>query len=133
MKKNQRLIASVIEIILGVVLTVCGIVGLVDSYWSGMGGGLLAVGVLQMVRFVKYMSNEEYREQTDVANKDERNRFISNKAWAWTGYLCVFIGAAGSIVFKLIGREDLMMFASLSVCLILFLYWICYLILSRKY
>ena len=133
MKIKRRLIWGVFWITLGLTLTVLGIMGRIDSYWSGMGGGVLAVGVLQMVRFVKYMSNEEYREQTDVANNDERNRFISNKAWAWTGYLCVFIGAVGSIVFKLIGREDLMMFASLSVCLILFLYWICYLILSRKY
>ena len=133
MNYKRRMIWGVFWIVLGLTLTALGIVGRIDSYWSGMGGGLLAVGVLQMVRYVKYMSNEEYREQTDVANKDERNRFISQKAWAWTGYLCVFIGAAGSIVFKLIGREDLMMFASLSVCLILFLYWICYLILGRKY
>ena len=133
MKIKIRLIWGVFWIVLGLTLTVLGIMGRIDSYWSGMGGGVLAVGVLQMVRYVKYMSNEEYREQTDVANKDERNRFISNKAWAWTGYLCVFICAAGSIVFKLIGREDLMMFASLSVCLILVVYWVCYLILGRKY
>lgn len=133
MKFKRRMIWGIFWIALGATLTVLGIMGRIDSYWSGMGGGLLAVGVLQMVRYIKYMSNEEYREKTDVANKDERNRFISGRAWAWTGYLLVFIGAVGSIVFKLIGREDLMMFASLSVCLILVLYWICYLILSRKY
>ena len=133
MKIKRRLIWGIFWITLGLTLTVLGIMGRIDSYWSGMGGGLLAVGVLQMVRFVKYMSNEEYREKTDLANNDERNRFISGRAWAWTGYLLVFIGAAGSIVFKLIGREDLMMFASLSVCLILVVYWVCYLILSRKY
>jgi len=133
MKIKIRMIWGIFWITLGLTLTVLGIMGRIDSYWSGMGGGLLAVGVLQMVRFVKYMSNEEYREKTDVANNDERNRFISGRAWAWTGYLLVFIGAVGSIVFKLIGREDLMMFASLSVCLILVLYSICYLILSRKY
>jgi len=133
MKFKRRMIWGIFWIALGLTLTVLGIMGRIDSYWSGMGGGLLAVGVLQMVRFVKYMSNEEYREKTDVANNDERNRFISGRAWAWTGYLLVFIGAVGSIVFKLIGREDLMMFASLSVCLILVLYSICYLILSRKY
>lgn len=133
MKIKIRMIWGVFWITLGLTLTVLGIMGRIDSYWSGMGGGLLAVGVLQMVRFVKYMSNDEYREKTDVANNDERNRFISGRAWAWTGYLLVFIGAVGSIVFKLVGREDLMMFASLSVCLILVLYSICYLILSRKY
>ena len=133
MKIKRRLIWGVFWITLGLTLTVLGIMGRIDSYWSGMGGGLLAVGVLQMVRFVKYMSNEEYREQTDVANNDERNRFISGRAWAWTGYLFVFVGAVGSIVFKIIGREDFMMLASSSVCLVLVIYWICYLILSRKY
>ena len=133
MKFKRRMIWGIFWIVLGLTLTVLGIMERIDSYWSGMGGCLLAVGVLQMVRYVKYMSNEEYREKTDLACNDERNRFISNKAWAWAGYLFVLVGAVGSIVFKLLGREDLMMFASSSVCLILVLYWICYLVIRRKY
>ena len=58
--KNRRWIASVVEIALGLVLTVCGALGVVDTYWSGMGGGLLGVGVIQLVRYLRYYHNTEY-------------------------------------------------------------------------
>jgi len=40
---------------------------------------------------------------------------ISGKAWAWAGYWYVLGGAISTIVFKLMGREDLMTFASFSM------------------
>ena len=64
---------------------------------------------------------------------DERNKFIRLKAWSWAGYLFVMIAAVGSIVFKLVGREDLMMFCSGAVCLVVVLYWVSYIVLKNKY
>ena len=75
--KNRRWIASVVEIALGLVLTVCGALGVVDTYWSGMGGGLLGVGVIQLVRYLRYYSNETYKSKVDVEVNDERNKFIA--------------------------------------------------------
>ncbi len=133
MKKNQRLVASVVEIILGAVLTVCGIVGLVDSYWSGMGGGLLAVGAIQLVRLFRYRNNEQYREAVDVAVRDERNKYIAIKAWSWAGYLFVLIAAVGSIVLRIMHQNALSIMASGGVCLVLVLYWGSWLFLRKKY
>ena len=65
--------------------------------------------------------------------QDERNRFIANKAWAWAGYWFVMIGACATIVLKIAGREDLMMMASGSVCLMMLLYWGCWMYLRKKY
>ena len=69
----------------------------------------------------------------EIEEKDERNHFIRNKAWAWAGYLFVMIMAVATIVFKIVGQETLMMAASSSVCLVLTLFWVSYLILKRKY
>ena len=93
----------------------------------------LAVGALQVIRQIRYRTNEEYREKFDTESKDERNRFIANKAWAWAGYWFVLIAAVGSIVFKLLGREDLMMLCSGGVCLMILLYWGSYMVLKKKY
>ena len=41
--------------------------------------------------------------------------------------------AVGSIVFKLLGREDLMMLASGSVCLMITFYWVSHMVLRKKY
>ena len=133
MGKNYRFFLSFFWIVLGIVLFACHASGLIEEYWSGMGIAFIVVGILQVIRNIRYRTNTEYREKFDTASKDERNRFISNKAWAWAGYLFVMVAAVGSIVFKLMGREDLMMLASGSVCLIILLYWGSWMVLRKKY
>ena len=131
--KKERLIASIVEIIVGAALLICSIFGLVDEFWSGMGTSLVVIGVIFLIRNIKYKTNEEYREKIDIESNDERNKYISLKAWAWAGYLFVMLGAVGAIVFKLMGKEELMMMASFSVCLIMVFYWISYIFLKKKY
>ena len=130
---KEKMIASIIEIVVGAALIIASLLGVVDEFWSGMGTSLLIIGILFLIRAIKYKTNGEYREKWDIENNDERNKYISLKAWAWAGYLFVLIAAAGTIILKIIGREDLMMMASGSVCIIMVLYWISYTILKRKY
>ena len=137
MKQNRniraRAILSALYFVTGASIFIYGEFATIDSFWSGMGTALMVVGALQTIRLVRYNTNPRYKEQTDTAVNDERNRFLGMKAWSWAGYLFVIIAAAGSIVFKLLGNETLMFAASGSVCLVVFLYWICYLILRKKY
>lgn len=133
MKNNKRLIACIIWIVIGIVLTVCSFFDLVDSYWSGMGFALLVVGILQLIRFVRYKKDPNYKEAVDTSTQDERNRFIAMKAWSWAGYLLVIIAAIVSIALRVLGYEDYSFAASLCVCTILILYWISYWILRKKY
>lgn len=133
MRQNKKMMISVLWLLLGIGLTVGGILGLLDEFWSGMGGGFLAVGVLQLVRRIRYQTNESYREAVDTAKSDERYQFLANKAWAWAGYLFVMIGAVGVIVFRILGMDDLATFCGGSVCLIMVLYWLCYVFLRKKY
>lgn len=137
MKPNRniliRWILSILYIVIGVALIVCDCLQLVDEFWSGMGTAFAVIGVLQMIRLIRYKTNAIYKENTDTAVNDERNRFIGMKAWSWAGYLFVFVAAVATIVFKLIGQETLMFAASGSVCLIITIYWISYFILRKKY
>ena len=130
---NRRMLLSVIWIVLGVVLFGCGVMGIVDGFWSGMGGGLIGVGVVQLARMIRYQKNPEYKEAVDTAAKDERNRFIANKAWAWAGYLYVLAAAAGAVAFKILGRDELSIFCGFSVAVLALLYWISYCWLRKKY
>ena len=130
---KERLIASIVEITVGLSLVVAYMFGVVDEYWSGMGTSLLIVGILFLFRTIKYKTNQEYKEKYDIKINDERNKYLSLKAWSWAGYLFVMIAACGSIMLKLVGREDLMMISSGSVCLVMVLYWISYMVLKKKY
>ena len=131
--RKARLISSILEIVIGVVLCVCYFANLIDEFWSGMGVALIVVGALFLLRNIKYQTNEKYREEIDVQNSDERNKFLSLKAWSWAGYLFVIIASVGTIIFKFAGKEDLMMLSSGAVCLVVLLYWISYMILRKKY
>ena len=130
---KSKLIVSIIEILIGIGLIVAGGLGAVDSFWSGMGGAMVAIGILYTIRSIRLNRNPNYKEQYEIEVNDERNRFLRLKSWSWTGYLFVMIAAVATIVCKLIGREDLMMLFSSCVCLMLVLYWICYTVLKNKY
>lgn len=133
MKIQKRMIAAVVEILIGLALIVANLVNLVDSFWSGMGGALLLMGVLQLIRCIRYQRNDDYRENVNVSNNDERNRYLAMKAWSWAGYFFVLIAAVATIALRILGLNDYSMLASSCVCLIILLYWISYLILRKKY
>ena len=137
MKTNRKIITravvAALYFIIGASISIAGEFAAIDSYWSGLGSALIVVGALQMIRIVRYNTNAKYKEKTDIAVQDERNRFLSTKAWSWAGYLYVIIAAVASIAFKLLGNDTLMFAASGSVCLILVLYWVSYLIIRKKY
>ena len=133
MRGNKRLIASVAEIVLGIILSVLGYLGIIDEYWSGLGTAFIFVGIIMLVRLHRYKTNEAYKEMVDIEVKDERNSYLRIKAWASAGYLFVIIGAAASVTFRVLGYDVYSMLSGCAVCLIVVLYWICYLVLKRKY
>lgn len=133
MKIEKRLYISIFWVITGAVLFACGVLEIIDSFWSGMGGGLIGVGMIRIIQYIKYRKNPEYREKVEIESKDERNQFIAIRAWAWSGYAFIMISAVGTIAFYIAGNETLSQFCAYAVCLVLVLYWISYLILRRKY
>lgn len=134
MKQNTvKWIFSLFWILFGLGLLVLGLVEVVDSFWSGMGSSLLVVGLLQMIRYMRLRKDQDYQEKVEVESKDERNRFIRNKAWAWAGYLFILVSAVAVIVLKALGQELLSVAASVAMGLMLVLYWASYFLLRKKY
>ena len=133
MKTEKRIFVFIIYLILGITLMLLGVLEILDSFWSGMGGALIAVGILRVIRILRYCKDESYRENIEIETNDERNQFIRNKAWAWSGYWFVMIAAISCIVLKLLGQDLLSIAAAFAVWVFMVLYWICYLILKKKY
>ena len=131
---NKRLALTVFWIVLGAVLVVLTVTEVLDSsIYSGMGGALMAVGTLQLIRAVKYRKDSEYKEKVDTELGDERNRFLRMKSWSWAGYLTILIEGIGAIIAMILGERTVQLVLSYSVCLVLVIYWIAYVILSKKY
>lgn len=133
MKSGRRALLSGIYLVLGVILFILSSAGVVDEFWNGMGCGLIAVSILQMVRLFRFHKDDTYREKVEIEMTDERNRFIRGKAWSWAGYLFILVSGISVIVLKIAGQDLLSMAASCAVCLMLILYWAAYLILRKKY
>ena len=131
--KNRNLIIYILYLVIGLTLLALGIANVVDSFWSGMGSGLLFVSVLRLIRLYRFNKNEEYREKVETEISDERNRFIRNRAWAWAGYIFILISAVAVIAFRVAGQEFLSTAASVALCLMLVLYWVAFFILRKKY
>ena len=130
---KKRIAVLIIEVLAGIILLGLGVAGKVDEFWSGMGGALIGVGSMYLMQSIRYQKNPEYRENVDTERNDERNKFLSMKAWQLTGGWFVIIAAVGTFIFKFAGREDLMMLSSGAVCLMIFMYWIFFLYLRKKF
>ena len=131
---NKRLALTVFWIVLGAVLVVLTVTEVLDSsIYSGMGGALMAVGTLQLIRAIKYRKDSEYKEKVDTELGDERNRFLRMKSWSWAGYFTILIEGIGAIIAMAQGERTVQLVLSYSVCLVLVIYWIAYVILSKKY
>lgn len=130
---KNGIIKNVIYLFLGGLLLTLGFVGIIDEFWSGLGFALIFVGILRLVYYFRLEKNPEQKERVQTEINDERNKFIRNKAWAFSGYLFIIIAGICLIVFKIIGQDLLSLVASYAVCLIMILNWISYIILKRKY
>ncbi len=131
---NKRLALSIFWTILGITLIILSFTEVLQSsLYGGMGGGLTVVGVFQIIRNLRYRKDAEYREKIDTEASDERNSFLRMKSWSWAGYITVLVEAIGAVIAMIRGQETIQMVLSFSVALIVFVYWLMYMILSRKY
>lgn len=134
MKYENKIYLSLLWIFLGLALIVCSAAGILrNDMWEGIGYGWLACGIFQTVKQIRYRRDKNYRERYDIALCDERNKFISLKAWAWAGYGFVLAAGAAAVVCLCMGMRESARIASGALCLIICLYWISYIILKKKY
>lgn len=130
---KKRMIVQIVEIVAGFILLGLAVAGKVDEFWSGMGGALIGVGTMRMTQIIRYQKSEEYRENVNTQRNDERNQFLHMKAWQLTAGWFTMIAAIATFIFKFAGREELMMLCSGGICLMITLYWVCFLYLKKKY
>ena len=133
MSNKRRLIISAAEIVIGAALLVGVKLAGGDSVWLGMGGALAAVGLAKLLLGLRYKTDENYREKVNVEATDERNAFIRSQAWVWAGTGFVLVGGVLTIVFLLLGKQELSTITGFAVSLLVLLYWLSYLFLKKKY
>lgn len=131
---SKKLVLSIFWVLVGAALIALSVMEVLNSsMYAGLGGGLFAVGLLQIARNIKYRKDPTYREKIDTEANDERNRYLRMKSWSWAGYIAILVEGIGAIVAMVAGEQTIQLVLSYSVCLLLAVYLISYIILSRKY
>lgn len=130
-KKNITL--AIFWVVVGTSLFILAVTDVIDSYWAGMGGGFLGVGIGQLIRMSRYKNDPEYQEKVDIGNSDERNKFLVSKAWAAAGNMFIIFSGIAVIVLRILGYEQQSLWAAWNVCALLVLYLLSYLWASKKY
>ena len=130
--KGRRIVVNLLIMLLGIALIVMSLFGVVDNTLSAFGIGFLVVGTANFIRGIKYRTNPEYKQKVDTANNDERNRYISMKAWAVSGYISVIAAAVTAITFAVMSKREYMQLCAYFVCVVLLVYIVSYYIISKK-
>lgn len=129
---SRKLIISILWVLIGITLIILSKTGIIgDALYTGFGGGLIAVGILQIVRNIKYRTNEGYRHAVDIAANDERNRYIRMKALSITAYIAILAAAVVSIVMYVSGKSEYGQLFGYCVCFMVLIYLIVTLILRK--
>lgn len=133
-KMKQRLYIAVSYCVLGLILIIADVVNSFENYFIfSFGFALLIMGVLRIVQNRKITNNEETMHKREIAETDERNIMLSERAKSWTFSFSIMIAGIIVIILSFLGRHELAQPIAWFVCLMVALYWIFRLIANKKY
>ena len=131
---NKKLTINICLMLIGIVVWGLAFSGKLPSgYWDTLGVTLVIIEALQIARNLRYRKDAEYKKKIDIESGDERNSYIRLKAWSYTGYLFVIGAALISLILYIAGKEEIGRILSYCMCAELVIFYVSYLILSRKY
>lgn len=117
----------------GAALVLLGIFEYLDGYWSGMGGGLAGVAAVRLVQAARLARDPAYAKKIEISNTDERLAFVAGRAANYTFRMSVLVLAVLSMVLYPLGYASIARVLGFAMCFEVNLYWICYLVLIRRY
>ena len=133
-KLKQRFLLAVSYMVLGLFLIAAGFATGFENYFlSSFGFALVVMGILRLIRHRKVTANEKTIRQQELAENDERTRMIAERARSWAFSYSIMAAGIVVIVLSLMGRHEEALPFSWYVCAMVVLYWICFLIIRKKY
>lgn len=131
-KLKIRLWLSVSYILIGIAVIVFANIFEADNsgLW-GIGLGLAVCGVARLRQYFLITKNEETIRKQQIAESDERNIAISNKAKSIAFGVYVMATCIAIIVLSIMKQTALTALLGYTVCFLLVVYWISYLIIRK--
>ena len=133
-KMKIRKIISVSYIAAGLILVIANIGNSVENNFNfAFGFALLAMGILRLLCNRKITASEQSMRKQELAEADERIRMISERAKSWAFILSIIGSGVLVIVLNVLGYREQALPFSWYVCAMATLYWICWVVIQKKY
>jgi len=102
------------------------------DYIFGFGVGFLGVSIVILIKNILALRNPKKLKKIEVVEKDERLIKITNNSYAMTFRITIFTEAIISIISTLLGNFDISRIIGVIICLQLMIFFITYMIISKK-
>lgn len=132
-KLKIRLSIAIGYIILGLAMIITfNIIKTENEFLSSFGFALIVIGIVQIRKYIMITKNEETIIKRQIAETDERNISIANRAKSISFIIYVLLAAVLVIVLELLNKTQLAMIISGTIWVLILIYWISYWIISKK-
>ena len=133
-KMKQRLYIAVSYMVIGVALIAADcLTGFENYFIFPFGVALLVMGALRLLQYRKITKDDQSMRKQELEETDERTRMIAERARSWAFSCSILIAGILVIVLSLLGYHDKAQPFSWFVCGMVALYWVCWLIINKKY
>ena len=127
-----RIFYQIALFVVGILLAVLGYSGTVNDIWATIGIALIVCSGLRIFRHIRMNKDPEYREKVMIAQKDERNIAISNKAASVAFRIILFSVCLVELLLFAFELIEIGTSVGLVACAMVLVYWLCYIVYSKK-
>ncbi len=132
-KLKIRLFVAIGYIVLGIAMIILfNIFHTENNFLSSLGFALVVIGIARIRNYLMITKNEETIKKRQIAESDERNISIANRAKSVSFIIYVVMACVAVIVLELFNETQLATVLSATVCVLVVVYWISYWIISKK-
>lgn len=129
---KTRLYVGIAYIFLGIAMISITFLNITDNeFVSSFGLALALMGLVRIRNYFLITRNDEALKKQEIAETDERNISIINKARGMAFIAYIMIAALSVIVLALLGYNEIARWISYSVALLVAIYWVCYIIYRK--
>ncbi len=133
-KLKKRLYYAIGYLVIGAALILLQFIGSVNGEISSCFGVAFAVcGVVRIIQYIRLISDKDRMEQREIAEKDERNIMLWTQARSWAFGIYTILSGGAILVLYMLNMEFAGQIIAYALCSLVLIYWVCYMILRRKY
>lgn len=133
-KLKQRLFVNLAWAVFGIGMILYWFLsGTGNTYPLSLGIAFIIMGMIRIVQYHHIVHDEKAMKEQEIAEKDERNKMMSERAKSWTFSLSLFIAGDICIILSLLGKHEAALPFAWYLCGMTVVYWICFTVIQKKY